>query len=107
MKEGFKIRLLQVDTLCHKFRASSKGRACFEHRGLHRSREHQSIIPRRCQEAPEQDLGISGDVPRSANQRHDCAGYILGFPTDTPESIARDIEIIKKELPVDILNSFI
>jgi hypothetical protein len=34
------------------------------------------------------------------------AGYILGFPTDTPESIARDIEIIKAELPVDILEFF-
>ena len=34
------------------------------------------------------------------------AGYILGFPTDTPETIARDIEIIKKELPVDILEFF-
>jgi radical SAM superfamily enzyme YgiQ (UPF0313 family) len=34
------------------------------------------------------------------------AGYILGFPTDTPESIARDIEIIKKELPIDILEFF-
>jgi Radical SAM superfamily len=34
------------------------------------------------------------------------AGYILGFPTDTPESIARDIEIIKKELPVDVLEFF-
>jgi hypothetical protein len=34
------------------------------------------------------------------------AGYILGFPTDTPESIARDIEIIKQELPIDILEFF-
>ena len=34
------------------------------------------------------------------------AGYILGFPTDTPESIARDIEIIKKESPIDILEFF-
>ena len=34
------------------------------------------------------------------------AGYILGFPNDTPESIARDIEIIKKELPIDILEFF-
>ncbi len=34
------------------------------------------------------------------------AGYILGFPTDTPASIARDIEIIKKELPIDILEFF-
>ena len=33
-------------------------------------------------------------------------GYILGFPTDTPETIARDIEIIKKELPLDILEFF-
>jgi radical SAM superfamily enzyme YgiQ (UPF0313 family) len=34
------------------------------------------------------------------------AGYILGFPTDTPEAIARDIEIMKKELPIDILEFF-
>jgi len=35
------------------------------------------------------------------------AGYILGFPNDTPETIRRDIEIIKRELPVDILEFFI
>jgi tRNA A37 methylthiotransferase MiaB len=34
------------------------------------------------------------------------AGYILGFPNDTPESIREDIEIIKKELPLDILELF-
>jgi hypothetical protein len=34
------------------------------------------------------------------------AGYILGFPADTPESIREDIEIIKNELPVDILEFF-
>ncbi|HXG83012.1 MAG TPA: radical SAM protein [Pyrinomonadaceae bacterium] len=33
-------------------------------------------------------------------------GYILGFPNDTPESIIRDIEIIKRELPVDLLEFF-
>ena len=33
-------------------------------------------------------------------------GYILGFPGDTQESILRDIEIIKKELPVDLLEFF-
>ena len=31
------------------------------------------------------------------------AGYILGFPTDTPESIIRDIRIIQRELPIDLL----
>ncbi|HZB54747.1 MAG TPA: radical SAM protein [Reyranella sp.] len=35
------------------------------------------------------------------------AGYILGFPGDTRESILRDMEIIKKELPLDILELFI
>jgi radical SAM superfamily enzyme YgiQ (UPF0313 family) len=34
------------------------------------------------------------------------AGYILGFPNDTIESIRHDIEIIKKELPVDMLEFF-
>jgi hypothetical protein len=34
------------------------------------------------------------------------AGYITGFPNDTVESIRHDIEIIKKELPVDILEFF-
>ena len=34
------------------------------------------------------------------------AGYILGFPADTKESILRDIEIIKRELPIDILEFF-
>ena len=31
------------------------------------------------------------------------AGYILGFPSDTPESVLRDIETIQRELPVDLL----
>jgi hypothetical protein len=35
------------------------------------------------------------------------AGYILGFPADTKESILRDVEIIKRELPLDLLEFFI
>ena len=34
------------------------------------------------------------------------AGYILGFPNDTPESIVRDIGIIQRELPLDLLEFF-
>ena len=34
------------------------------------------------------------------------AGYIIGFPNDTKETVRRDIEIIKRELPVDILEFF-
>ena len=34
------------------------------------------------------------------------AGYILGFPADTPETIRRDIAIVQKELPLDVLEFF-
>lgn len=35
------------------------------------------------------------------------AGYILGFPADTPDSIRRDVGIIQNELPLDIVEFFI
>ena len=35
------------------------------------------------------------------------AGYILGFPGDTPESIEQDIRLIQREIPIDILEFFI
>ena len=35
------------------------------------------------------------------------AGYILGFPGDTPATIERDIRIVQKELPIDLLEFFI
>jgi Radical SAM superfamily len=34
------------------------------------------------------------------------AGYIIGFPGDTKVSVLRDIEIIKRELAVDVLEFF-
>jgi len=36
-----------------------------------------------------------------------CAGYIIGFPGDSKASILRDIEIIQRELPLDILEFFV
>ena len=33
-------------------------------------------------------------------------GYITGFPHDTEETIARDVEIIKRELPVELIEFF-
>jgi hypothetical protein len=35
------------------------------------------------------------------------AGYILGFPGDTPARIAADIKTVQRELPVDLLEFFI
>jgi hypothetical protein len=31
------------------------------------------------------------------------AGYIIGFPNDTRQSILHDIEVIKRELPIDLI----
>ncbi len=36
-----------------------------------------------------------------------CAGYIIGFPDDTYESFMKDLEIIKHELPIDLMEFFI
>ena len=33
-------------------------------------------------------------------------GYIIGFPNDTPQRVLRDIEIMKRELPVDLVEFF-
>lgn len=35
------------------------------------------------------------------------AGYIIGFPDDTYESVMRDVEVLKHELPVDIVEFFV
>jgi len=34
------------------------------------------------------------------------AGYILGFPNDTKESILQDVETLKRELPLDLVEFF-
>jgi hypothetical protein len=35
------------------------------------------------------------------------AGYIIGFPADTPATVMRDIRIIQNELPIDFLEFFV
>jgi radical SAM superfamily enzyme YgiQ (UPF0313 family) len=108
-EEGFRIRLLlQVDTLCHRIpgfieKAARAGcTAVFI--GL------ENINPASLMGAKKRQNKIWEYQEMFHAWRSQkvmtFAGYILGFPTDTPESIARDIEIIKKDLPVDILEFF-
>ena len=107
--QGFKIRLLlQVDTLCHKIpgfieKAARAGcNAVFI--GL------ENINPASLMGAKKRQNKIweYRDMLQAWRRAKvmTWAGYILGFPTDTPESIARDIETIKRELPIDILEFF-
>ncbi|MBV8662324.1 MAG: radical SAM protein [Hyphomicrobiales bacterium] len=108
-EQGFRIRLLlQVDTLCHRIpnfieKAARAGcNAVFI--GL------ENINPQSLQGAKKRQNKIweYRDMLQAWKRAHvmTWAGYILGFPTDTPETIARDIEIIKRELPIDILEFF-
>jgi radical SAM superfamily enzyme YgiQ (UPF0313 family) len=107
--QGFRIKLiLQVDTLCHRIpnfieKAARAGcNAVFI--GL------ENINPESLQGAKKRQNKIwEYRVMLQAWRKQKVmtwAGYILGFPTDTPETIARDIEIIKRELPLDILEFF-
>jgi radical SAM superfamily enzyme YgiQ (UPF0313 family) len=108
-RQNFNIKLLiQVDTLCHRIpnfieKAARAGcTAIFL--GL------ENINPESLMGAKKRQNKIweyrEMLLAWRAQKVMTYAGYILGFPTDTPESIARDIEIIKKELPVDILEFF-
>ena len=107
--DGFKIRLLlQVDTLCHRIpgfieKAARAGcNAVFI--GL------ENINPQSLMGAKKRQNKIweYRDMLQAWRRAKvmTWAGYILGFPTDTPETIARDIETIKRELPIDILEFF-
>jgi radical SAM superfamily enzyme YgiQ (UPF0313 family) len=107
--EKFRIRLLlQVDTLCHRIpnfieKAARAGcTAVFI--GLENINP-ESLMGTKKRQNKIWEYREMLQAWRNAKVMT-YAGYILGFPTDTPELIARDIEIIKKELPVDILEFF-
>jgi hypothetical protein len=104
-KIGFTI---QVDTLCHKIpnfieKAAEAGvRRVFI--GLENINPDNLIAAKKLQNKITdyremlQKWRLHGAIT--------CAGYIIGFPGDTKASILRDIEIIKRELPLDILELF-
>ncbi len=108
-REGIAVKMvIQVDTLCHKIpnfidKAARAGvRKVFL--GL------ENINPANLLAAKKRQNKITEYrkmiLAWKAAGVITYAGYILGFPADTPESIREDIEIIKKELPLDILEFF-
>lgn len=107
--EGLKIRLvIQVDTLCHRipgFVEKVARAGCHSvFIGL------ENINPESLMDAKKRQNKIWEYRELLLAWRQvkamTYAGYILGFPQDTPETIARDIQIIKEQLPVDILEFF-
>ena len=109
-EEGLKISFtIQVDALCHKIdRFIDKAARAGVSRvfiGL------ENINPDSLMGAKKRQNKIT-DYREMLQQWKNAriltlAGYIIGFPNDTPETIRRDIEIIKRELPIDILEFFV
>lgn len=108
--EGIEIRLIiQVDTLSHQIPGfiEKAGRA-----GVNRVFIGlENINPDSLLSAQKRQNSI-GKYRAMLQAWHSVgaltlAGYILGFPADTPESILRDIRTIQRELPIDLLEFFI
>jgi radical SAM superfamily enzyme YgiQ (UPF0313 family) len=108
-RDGFKIRLLlQVDTLCHRIpgfiEKAARAGCNMVFIGLENINPESLMGTKKRQNKIWEYRDMLQAWRRAGVMT--WAGYILGFPTDTPETIARDIEIIKRELPIDILEFF-
>jgi Radical SAM superfamily len=96
---------IQVDTMCHKLpnfiAKAARAGVTRVYIGL------ETISPANLIAAKKRQNKITEYRKMLLEWKHAgvliYAGYILGFPADTPEAIIEDIEIIKKELPIDIL----
>ena len=109
-REGLELQfIIQVDTLCHRIpnfveKAARAGcKRVFI--GL------ENINPENLLQAKKKQNRVHEYrvmfLSWRAQRIITYAGYILGFPGDTPERIARDIRTVQQELPVDLLEFFI
>jgi radical SAM superfamily enzyme YgiQ (UPF0313 family) len=108
-RDGFKIRLLlQVDTLCHRIpgfiEKAARAGCNMVFIGLENINPESLMGTKKRQNKIWEYREMLQAWRRAGVMT--WAGYILGFPTDTPETISRDIEIIKRELPIDVLEFF-
>jgi radical SAM superfamily enzyme YgiQ (UPF0313 family) len=103
-REGLGVHLtLQVDTQCHKIpRFIEKAAAAGTKRifiGL------ENINPDNLAAANKKQNKITDYRAMLLQWRKHRVfidgGYIIGFPGDTPETIRRDVDILKRELPMD------
>jgi hypothetical protein len=100
--------MIQVDTLCHKIpnfiEKAKRAGVTRVFIGL------ENINPDNLMAAKKRQNKITEYrkmlLAWKAQGMMTLAGYILGFPADTPESIRRDIAIVQKELPLDVLEFF-
>ncbi|HKT20160.1 MAG TPA: radical SAM protein [Stellaceae bacterium] len=107
--EGMDIKfVIQVDTLCHRIPnfIAKAGRAGVARVfiGLESINPETLLAAKKRQNKITEYRKMLLEWKRVGTTTY--AGYILGFPGDTPDSLLRDIEIIKRELPLDLLEFF-
>ena len=109
-EDGMDIRFcIQVDTLCHKIPnfidKSKRAGVTRVFIGLENINPANLIAAKKRQNKITEYRKMLLEWKRVGIMTY--AGYILGFENDTPESIRHDLEIIKKELPLDMLEFFV
>jgi hypothetical protein len=108
MREQEKLNIefmLQVDTMCHRLpgfiEKSGRAGVCRVFIGL------ESINPASLMSAHKKQNKIAEYRKMLLGWKKAgaivFAGYIVGFPGETPESVLHDIRIIQKELAIDLL----
>jgi len=108
--EGLNLNfLIQVDTLCHRipnFIEKAARAGCTRvFIGLENINPDNLLAAKKKQNRVHEYRQLFLDWRKHKVITY--AGYILGFPSDTPERIARDIATVQRELPVDLLEFFI
>ena len=97
--------MIQVDTLCHKIpnfvEKSKRAGVTRVFIGLENINPDNLVAAKKKQNKITEYRKML--LAWKAQGIFTYAGYILGFPGDTPESIRRDITIIQRELPLDML----
>jgi radical SAM superfamily enzyme YgiQ (UPF0313 family) len=109
-EEGLTLNfLIQVDTLCHRipnFIEKAARAGCTRvFIGLENINPDNLLAAKKKQNRVHEYRQLFLDWRKHKVITY--AGYILGFPNDTPERIARDIATVQRELPVDLLEFFI
>jgi radical SAM superfamily enzyme YgiQ (UPF0313 family) len=109
-EDGMDIRfMIQVDTLCHRIpnfiEKSKRAGVTRVFIGLENINPANLLAAKKRQNKITEYRKMLLDWKQVGIMTF--AGYILGFPNDTPESIRHDLEIIKHELPLDMLEFFV
>jgi hypothetical protein len=109
-EDGMDVRfMIQVDTLCHRIpnfiEKSKRAGVTRVFIGLENINPANLIAAKKRQNKITEYRRMLLEWKRVGIMTF--AGYILGFPHDTPDSIRHDLEIIKRELPLDMLEFFV